>query len=473
MSSSEDINKVFVSKQRTALNHFILQEDGVVLQDFTLFHHENTRTVDLLIFLPHRGLYVGEKILWKAEELQGAKIERFTRQSKKASSTQIESTEHAICRKLEDVLSFDSTPIERIMWMENLSQVEFESLDSSFHELLPKERLLFHDDSAAEIEAKLYALREHQGLPFSNLKVIGSLKAHTLLLPDASTPFGMFLSTEQQIFLDAPLAKNTVLTLSGDYGSGKSTVLIRKIIDYMLHYPHATVLIVTPTLISGELLRNEFVSIMEFAAVKCNLTSLSFYTPSLDNEPLETTRIFKEASLVAFDDAHLLPVKMIETVTTYKDSKSFLWCGVDLSDHDNKEASYSLNAPYRCPTMNTIHFAHTKGAVFTLLSGLKKHLETTSSNRIMIILPTHDAVTEYQKAIETHLHVKCRFLNTTYSLQYENLDEITLSTPQHISGLNVPHSYLINLNPEDPLYSLSLSRASETVTIISESILEG
>ncbi|MDP3266586.1 MAG: DEAD/DEAH box helicase family protein [Sulfuricurvum sp.] len=455
----------------TIFDDLTLPEDSVYLTDFVLFHHENHFNIDLLLFLPHYGLYLGEKILWNLQELKGASVKRLTRQSHAASHTQLESTEKIIYQKLQDVLSFDATPIERIFWMKNLTYAEFETLSPSFHELLPRGRLIFKDDTALDIQNKLHALREYQTYAFSKLKVIGSLRAHTLVLPTATETFGSFLSPEQLLFLDTPIKNRSTLVLSAPHSSGKSTVLIRKVMDYLLTHPEQSVLVMTPTRLSGELLRNEFISLMEFAAVKCNLSHLHFYTPSPENESIETTRIFLESSLIVCDDVHLLSPETLERVIEHKGSRALLLCGVTnpIDIHAN-----TLTTIYRQPTVHTVHFTHTKGALFTLLTGLKTHLETINSNLIMIILPNHEIFLEYKKAIEDHLKVNCRILNDTFSLQYDNLEEITLSTPEYISGLNVPHSYLINLNHHDLLYyPLALSRASDTVTIISESNLEG
>lgn len=470
-TSSKILPKDLPAKDEThPFETFILQDGGVLLTDFTLFHHENRFNIDLLLFLPHYGLYLGEKIVWNLQELRGSNIKRLTRQSEKTPHTHLESTEKAIYQKLQDVLSFDSTPMERIFWMKNLTSAEFETLNPSFHALLPKARLIFSDDTAADIQTKLHALCEHQSHPFSKLKVIGSLRAHALLLPTSTDPFGSFLSQEQQRFLDSPLKSRSVAILSAPHSSGKSTVLIRKIMDHLLTYPDQTALIVTPTRLSGELLRNEFVSLMEFAAVECNLSNVHFYTPSEDTDSVETIRYFHESTLIACDDVHLLQEESLARIIEHKGSRSLLLCGI--SNPTNTEA-FTLNTLYRTPVIHTVHFSHTKGALFTLLTGLKVHLETTSNHLIMIILPNPAMVSDYKKAIETHLCIKCRVLNDAFSLQYDNLEEITLSTPEYISALSVPHCYLINLNADDPLYyPLALSRASETVTIISESNLE-
>ncbi|HEX5670203.1 MAG TPA: DEAD/DEAH box helicase family protein [Sulfuricurvum sp.] len=452
------------------LTHY---EEAVSLTNFTLFHHESHTTIGLLIFLPYYGLYLGEKILWNLQELKGASVKRLTRQSHAASHTQLESTEKAIYQKLQDVLSFDSTPLERIFWMTNLTSAEFETLSPSFHELMPKGRLIFKDNITLEIQSKLHALRERQLHPFSKLKVIGSLRAHTLLLPTSTEPFGSFLSPEQMIFLDIPVPRRCVLVLSSPHGSGKSTVLIRKIMDYLLTHPDEAALIITPTRFSGELLLKEFVALMEFAAVKCDLTRLHFHTPAKGMEAIETTRHFLQSTLIVCDDTHLLDAGSLERIIEHKGSRSLLLCGVSNPTNTNTDV-FTLPTVYRAPVIRTVNFSHTKGALYALLTGLKTHLETASANLIMIILPTSEMLMEYKIAIETHLSVKCRVLNDTFSLQYDNLEEITLSTPEYISALNVPHSYLINLDKDDPLYyPIALSRASDTVTIISESNLEG
>lgn len=473
LKSSKTLSIPAVEHDSSAFDDFILKEDATLLTDFTLFLHNKQCKIDLLLFLPHYGLYLGEKITWNLRELKGTSVKRLTRQSQKTPHTNIEATENTIYQKLQDVLSFDSTPIQRVFWMKNLKKAEFDTLNSTFHEHLPKGRLIFQDDTTQEIQTKLHALQEYQTTAFSQLKVIGSLRAHALRLPTVSDPFGSFLSEQQQLFLDALLVARTVLSLHGPHSSGKSSVFIRKIMDYLLINPQESALVLTPTKLSGELLRNELVALMEFSSTTCNLSNIHFYTLEDEKIPIETNPLFHTSTLIACDDIHLMNADTLERIIECKGSRSLIMSSVNPPEQINAQ-TYTLNAVYRTPTVNTIHFSHTKGALFTLLSGLKTHLETTSSNLIMILLPTLNMILEYQKAIEEHLNVKCRILNDQFSLQYENLEEITLCTPEFCCGLNVPHSYLINLDSNEHLYyPLALSRASDTVTIISETNLEG
>lgn len=447
------------------LEHSILDAHGVLLQDFTLFHHTTALSIDLLIFLPHYGLYLGEKIVWKGSDLKGASVERSSRKNKKISASSLESTQKILHQKLEDVLSFDSTQIERFFWMENLSETEFDALDSSFHKLLPKKRLLFSDDGIQNIQDKLTSLGTYQETPYSKLKIIGSLNAHTLLLPTLTEPFGAFLNEEQQTFLDAPLTQSTLI-LSGGYASGRSTVIVRKILQTLLKDPHAKIIIITPTLLSGETLRQELIMLADFAVVYLDFSRLQFLSPSKLYSPFHPDMLPSDFTHIVCDDIQLLNMTSLLNSTNIK-GKSILLSG-PVRDEDT--AHYRLKQTYRNPVVHSIHFSHTKGALYSLLSGLKNHLAYLSSSPVMIILPNETLLDEYKNAIDEYLHLESRILKTSFSLQYKSLESITLSTLELISALSVSHCYLINLDPNHPLYPLALSRASESVTIISEEL---
>jgi len=88
----------------------------------------------------------------------------------------------------------------------------------------------------------------------------------------------------------------------------------------------------------------------------------------------------------------------------------------------------------------------------------------------MIIVPNKILLDEYKDAIDEYLHLESRILNTSFSLQYKSLEFITITPLELISALSVSHCYLINIDSSSPLYPLALSRASESVTIISEEL---
>ena len=105
-----------------------------------------------------------------------------------------------------------------------------------------------------------------------------------------------------------------------------------------------------------------------------------------------------------------------------------------------------------------------------LLSKLKELREVSLESSILLLFADELLIPIYQEAINEHLNFKSQVLTANFSLQYKNFNSIILSTLSYISALEVNHTYLLNLSPDDPLYSLALSRASESITIISDII---
>lgn len=440
----------------------IAQEvDGAFFENFSLYHLNTNTPIDLLLFLPNRGIYFGEKITWIFDELTGAQVERSSKRSNKIPVTRLENTEWRIHKKLEDVLSFDSTPIERFFWMAYMSENEFDALDPSFHELLPKGRLIFSNDSKETIQEKFEALSPLQNDPYSKVKVIGSLLSHSLLLPNDSAPFGTLLCDEQIHFLNTPLDK-TITQLCGDYGSGKSTLLLRKSITLLLEDPTKRIIILTPTKLAGELLRDELLALIEYGAFHVEFTSFSFYTPEQSNTP-EYRKHFQASTHLFCDDADRMKSEFIETLRHDANGRVLLFCGlqpvvpantVKLINHYRHDARHHL---IRCKE---------NAVLMTLLSHLQKQLAASPTSQIMIVLDDYETLQEYKTAIDEYLHNNCRILTPTFSLQYQNFDDVILTTPECLSGISIQHLYLISAL-EDHNYPYILSRASETATIIS------
>ncbi len=449
------------------LEHSMLDLNGVLQRDVTLFHHENKLHIDLVIFLPHYGLYFGEKISWTVQELKGASVERFTRKNKKSATTRLAATEKIIHQKLEDVLSFDSTPIERFFWMEHISESEFDALHSSFHVLLSKDRLIFSDDNIQSIQEKLFSLSLYQEVPYSKLKVLGSLQAHTLLLPTHDEPFGTFLSTQQQAFLNAPIEASTVTILNGNSATGKSTVLIRKVLQSLLNNVNTKAVIVTPTLLGGEILRKEFIMLCDFSAVELDDSRLIFLNPPAPQDTINLKSLPHDASIIVYDDFQPFDATFIETLYSEIQEQSIFITSPLNSEY---KGTFSLTKNYRFPTIKTIQFSHTKGAQFALLKGLQELFNSEIPSPIFVILNHDSLLPEYKKIIDEHMNIECQLLTSSFSLQYKNLDSITLTTAKHLSGLSVPHCFAINIHPDTPEYSIALTRATHSVTVISEEI---
>ena len=452
----------------TLFNEIADQTEGVFLADFKLYLYESVTAVDLLLFMPHYGVYAGERLPWHADELKGATVERAAAGGKKKATTRFDAVESAIHQKLEHVLSFDSTPCERFVWMEHLTEEEFDALDPSFHSLLPKARVVFAGETADQVRQKLENLASRQSEPYSLLKVIGSLNAHTMLLPTSGAPFGSFLSDEQLSFLNTEFS-DTVTTLCGASGSGKSTLILRKAVKWILEDPKSKVLIITPTLLAGELLRNKLVSMTEYGAFSIPTSSILFYTPQ-SLESIEETDGFNEASAILCDDAYRLEESLIETLKRRRGKRWLLLSTAVQPEQD--ENLFFLHNRYREAKLFSTLRCTKKELIFTLMMELRKRLSTVPANDVMVVLPEQKMLAGFKDAIDEYFGLNCRTLVRGFSLQYHNLDNMILATADYISGLRIPH--LILIAPEGPdSYPFELSRASETATIITYPNSEG
>lgn len=463
-NDSDNLSKPLKYKQpANILEYSILDAKGTFLPNFTLFHYETTLAIDVIIFLPHHGLYFGEKISWTAQEFKETSVKLFTKQSKKSPTTHLETTQTSLHQKLEDVLSFDSTPIEHFFWMEHLCESEFDELDSSFHRLLSKERLIFADDDIQNIQDKLFALSTYQEKPYSSLKVLGSLQAHRLLLPTKVDPFGAFLSVQQQVFLDTPTVPKTITILAGDFATGKSTLLIRKVLQSLLHNNDIKAAIITPTLLSGEILRKELLTLCEFGAITLDYSRIQFLNPPTPNETITPSTLSKDISLIAYDDCDTANTLFMDSLKQELQEQTVL---ISTSQLSHEQFNHNLDKTYRIPILKTINCVGSNEVLFTLLIELRELIQSYPSSSILILLSCDEEISSYKKAIDERFHIESSVINATFSLQYKNIDSIALSTPQYASGVCVADCFVVNIDPNSQEYKMSLSRSSKNVTFI-------
>lgn len=436
---------------------------GYFFSYFKLFYRDTYTLLDLLLFFPHKGIYLGEMLTWTDKELHGSTIERSSKRTTKPSTTHFDSKIAIIEQKLQDVLSFDSTPIVRFVWLPNLSESEFDSLDPSFHTFLPKHSVIFKNEEHRSILDKFDAMISDSNPPFSTVKVLGSLKAHTLLLPDNEHPFGHFLNDEQLHFLAQPLDKT--IQLHGDFGSGKTTVMIRKVLSEVLEDRDLKVIILTPSRLSGELIRNDLIALIEYSVLNVPLSSFLFYIPE-QFQTQEFDKHLHEKVLIVCDDTNRIPPEILQELVHRYAHQNIL-----LSVNELLPIPSTIYRLTKCYHNNTRHFLLrvTESALIpTLLNDIRKRLDTMVPSQILVVIDDPHQLSHYKTAIAEYLHCECRVVTTDFSLQYQNLDALLLSTPELISGLKIAHLYLIGAIRET-IYPFILSRASETATIISTS----
>lgn len=460
-SSTETIKQTYIDT--TLFATAATTDHSYFFPNFKLFYHDTYITIDLLLFFPNRGIYLGETLDWTYEYLKNSTLERSSKRSEKTSTTHLEKTTHIVNQKLQDVLSFDSTPIYRFLWLPHLSESDFDLLDNSFHTLLPKPFILFKDETTESVLTKLHTLAAESEAIYSPIKVLGALQPHTLLLPDVNHPFGRFLSDEQIEFIHKPIEKKLV-QLHGDFGSGKSTLLTRKILTIYLENRDKKIIIITPSRLSGELLKDELIALIEYSILSLPLSAFNFYLPE-QIASQEFEKSLQDASVLICDDTNRISKQTIDQLLTYQSTIPML---LSVNEPVIDSDIYRLYKQYH---NNARHFLiHTTqdGLLGTFLSDLRKRLSASSPSEILVVLEADELISTYQEAIIEYLECECRTITPEFSLQYQNMDALLLSVPECLSGLSVPHLYLIG-NVNETMYPFILSRASETVTIITPS----
>lgn len=443
-------------EENPSLKIFVIKEGGKYFQDFNLFHYQHNTLIDTLLFLPHYGIYFGESLGWKASDLEHATIERSTVQKKQPAATHLEAIQSKIHSKLQDVLSFDFTPIYRFIKMDHLSESEFDALDASFHELLPKNLVIFSDDDIESIKEKLYAMGEYLHTPLSSVQIIGALQTHSFILPTPANPLGALLSPQQNQFLQTVLEDRT--TLYGGYGSGKSTLMIRKAMIDLLNHPEERMVIFAPTLLASDLLRDAFVSLMYYGVISIDLHRIVFASQS---EDLETFKPFLEATTIMCDDLYRMNSNFIEKLHRNIPNKKLLT--VNTKEDLSSAVNYELTFRYRSPNAPLYLETDKKALLPILLSELRKYV-TDNGAGILIITPDYDFV-PIKEAIDEYLGVNSRILTPHFTLQTQDLEDLVIATDETLSGVSAAHVIIISNDPAKD-YSYALSRGSETATII-------
>jgi hypothetical protein len=451
------------SSQKNLFYTIAENEKGDLQEHFSLFYQEEHHLIDLLFFLPYRGIITLQRLGWSAQSLKGFKAHRTTPKNRKNAATHVNSTQTLIRQKLSDLLSFDSTVCEPMIWLEHLSENEYDLLDPSFHQHLPKDRLIFGDSTQESIIAKFNSLAPLRQEPYIHLKVMGSLQSHALILPDKNRPYGALLSDEQLQFLGKTLS-DTLTPIFGEHNSGKTTLVVRKILFHLLTRPKEKILVITPTLIGGELIRNELIALQEYGVVSIRWSSLSFATP-YSIETIEKSSLFRNASLIVCDDAYAMEKSFLDTLIAHREKQSMI-----VVMHNQyaplSEDPLLLHNDYQPPIAYAKVPSRSDKALMTLLLELRSRLTTTHSKDIMVMLPDDAYIAEYKEAIDEYFHLNARILTKEFSLQYRHLDDLLITTAQNCYGIHVPHVYLLT-DQEDTNYSYPLSRASESATIIS------
>ena len=326
------------SKLLDSLHLLASKNDLYIYQNVTIYHHTYSFFIPLLILDTSRGLYIFEHKEWNIEELKDAKIEK-TSDAQSSDNTLAFDKAHEIIRKRFNELTHDDgIAIYNYLLMENLSTDEYESLDSLSQELLPKSKIFFNDSTEEEILQKIHNASE----PLTDLPtaatVIGTLIIQYAIV--AKDNELKLCSKDQLDFINADISEH--IYLSAPSASGRTSIILLKAILEKLKNPDLKILIIKPTLLSCEILKQQLLNTIEHAIIEIDITSIEIITPielvnkhlsklskakldtSLQIDPVLMQKKANLADLILCDDADFLQNNFIAYIEQLQNKSSLI-----------------------------------------------------------------------------------------------------------------------------------------------------
>ena len=438
-------------------------------EDATIYHHTKSYLIPLMLLDIRRGIYLFERKEWSYDDLKNSKIEKAQNQSSSKDTLSYQNTQNIIDKKINEITHHNSVPIFNYLLMENLNATEYEHLDESFKELLPKNRVIFSDSTPEEIIEKLeYAEISTTPIP-SKDNIIGNLFIqHTIVNDDLSLKL---CSDEQIEFIDSEISGLEILTASNN--SNKSTVLLLKVILEKFKDPKKQFIIIKPTLLACDIMKKKLVDIVEHAIIEIDVTSIMIITPiDLINMHLKKLKketivgnvvideslmhkSFNAADLILCDDSNLMPENFIEYLIHIQSKSDLL-----LVNSDIKEARFIFQQELKENSAEvSFHKANQHAKALQLISKLLQD----SSAKDIIVVSNSLSKEKLNDDLEFFIKDKALLLDSSENLINQNFDSLMLLTYNDTNALQAKHLILLDLcftSQNEIEYALSIAKRS-------------
>lgn len=441
----------------------------ILYTDITIYHHTQQYTIPLMLLDTKRGIYLFESKEWSYDDLKNAKIEKAKNQRASKDTLSYQNTQDIIDKKFNEITHHDSVPIFNYLLMENLNADEYEHLDESFKELLPKDRVIFNDTEPNEIVQKLeYAEISMLPLP-SKENIIGNLLIQYTIIKSDST---LKLCSDEQIkFIDDKINGFEVINSVTD--NDKSSVLLLKVILEKLKNPNGNFVIIKPTLLACDILKKQLLDIVEHAIIEIDLTAIMILTPielinmhlrKLRKEPIvgnlliDDTLMHKSfhiADLILCDDSNLMPDNFMQYLIHIQSKSNLVLVNSSL-----KEALYTFNTVSEQTDLDvTFHQANPHAKALQLISKLLKTVDAKD----IVVVSNSLSKEKLNDDLEFFIKDKALLLDSSDNLINQNFDSLLLLTYADTNALQAEHLILLDLcftSQSEIDYALSIAKSS-------------
>jgi len=415
----------------------------LVYENLTIYHHTKNYFIPLLILDTSRGIYLFEYKDWSYDDLKNATAQKATNQDSSTQTVAFEKSQNIIRQRFNELTHNDGVPIFNYLLMENLNVQEYEHLDISFQELLPKDKVMFSDSTQAEILQKL----EHAAFASSELSsaadIMGSLLIQYAIIDNNTT---LQLCSENQMnFINSELHGHTVL--SSQAGSGKTSAILLKAILEKLQNPDLKIIILKPTTLACDILKKKLLNTIEHAIVEIDITSIEIITPTvllnkhlakLDLPQLHNTIFIDSillqkklniAGLIIADDSQLYPENFISYLKHIQEKSKLL-----LVNTSSDEESFSFDKSFRLEGQE-VSFLQTNQHA-KALQLVSKLLDTNKTKDILVVSNSLSKE-KLNDDLESFIKDKAVLLDSSKNLIDQDLDALLLSSYEDAHSIDV------------------------------------
>ena len=481
------------SEIRLRIQEFAKNRQLIYYKSIPIFHRHEKEHINSFILDSHRGMYFINSVDWRLKDIEDATISLATPDKKDSADIQVDSVHKFIKQKFNEILHTEGCALTNILVLNHITKEHYEELDESFHKLMPKERLIFADDTDEDIEKTLHCALEYFEEPLETSMLLGALFFHLNIMPDNLHKNFSILTQEQYDFVSCKLPSFS--TLSGTYGTGKTSLILLKAIYELLINPEYKIVIIMPTLAVCDMLKKELLDIIEYAIIDIDLLSIQILSPQqliaqhhqklYKNESFNfakiTPKMFSNqshsADILFCDDSYLLDDEFIRYIKKQQSKKKLSLVTKESLDgkHD-----YHLTHLFRSTSTildichsekpnsaNNIHLLE-GNAYMHIMVILRDKFTQSDYPKILIAAPYPQFALKILDEINSYYGKIAILFKSDEGLLNQELEHIMIASIDELSHLQREHVIVVkDENTNETHLCHAIGRAAKSLYLIS------
>jgi len=434
-----------------------------------IFHHKNAYLIPLMIYDNLRGIYIFEMKEWSYDDLKNATASKAESVDNSKDTLAFDKTHAVIKQKFNELLHNDGVEIFNYLLMENLSSDEYEHLNDSLQEMLPKEKIIFSDSDSSEIFKKLQnSAPENHALPSADT-ILGTLFIQYAIVENENEIH--LCNNEQIALIDAKITG--LQNLLAPAKSGKSYTLLLKSLKELFKNERQKIILVKPTTLSKDILHKRFLELIEHAIIDIDLMAFEILTPmELINRHLMKLKMpllddalyideklmkksFDAADLIICDDANLMPQNFLAYLKHIQKKSDLL-----VVNDSSETAAFSFTQSY-LPQEREIHFYKTNphAKALHLISSLLRQAKADE----IVVISNSLSREKLKDDLSSFIEDEALIIDASKHLLEQKLDSLLLTTYNDIVDLDAKHVILMDIcyaDKDEIAYAYSIATQS-------------